>query len=68
MGCRTSETVEPDRPEAVARLAEELPGWLAERGAGHVRIEDKGLAIAVHTRGIDPGSSTSSPSRCRPGR
>ncbi len=51
----TAETVEPERPEPVARLAEELPGWLAERGAGHVRIEDKGLAIAVHTRGIDPG-------------
>lgn len=51
----TSETVEPERPEPVRRLAEELPGWLHERGAGHVRIEDKGLAIAVHTRGIDPG-------------
>ena len=51
----TSETVEPERPELVRRLAEDLPGWLSERGAGHVRIEDKGLAIAVHTRGIDPG-------------
>jgi trehalose 6-phosphate phosphatase len=51
----TSETVEPEHPESVRRLAEELPGWLTQRGAGHVRIEDKGLAIAVHTRGIDPG-------------
>ena len=51
----TSETVEPDRPEPISRLAEELPGWLEARGAGHVRIEDKGLAIAVHTRGIDAG-------------
>ena len=51
----TSETVEPERPEPVRRLAEDLPGWLTARGAGHVRIEDKGLAIAVHTRGIDPG-------------
>jgi trehalose 6-phosphate phosphatase len=51
----TSETFEPERPEPVRRLAEALPGWLEERGAGHVRIEDKGLAIAVHTRGIDPG-------------
>ena len=51
----TSETVEPERPESVRRLAEELPAWLSERGAGHVRIEDKGLAIAVHTRGIDAG-------------
>jgi len=51
----TSETIEPDRPEPISRLADELPGWLEQRGAGHVRIEDKGLAIAVHTRGIDPG-------------
>jgi trehalose 6-phosphate phosphatase len=51
----TSETVEPERPEPVRRLAEGLPDWLTERGAGHVRIEDTGLAIAVHTRGIDPG-------------
>ncbi|KQV75522.1 trehalose phosphatase [Aeromicrobium sp. Root344] len=51
----TAETVEPERPEPISRLADELPGWLESRGAGHVRIEDKGLAIAVHTRGIDPG-------------
>jgi len=51
----TSETVEPDRPDSISRLAEDLPGWLEARGAGHVRIEDKGLAIAVHTRGIDAG-------------
>lgn len=42
------------RPESIARLAELLPGWLAERDASHVRIEDKGLAIAVHTRGVAP--------------
>jgi trehalose 6-phosphate phosphatase len=48
------EAVEPDRPAAIARLAETLPGWLAERGAQDVRIEDKGLAIALHTRGVDP--------------
>ena len=51
----TSETVEPERPEPVRRLAENLPGWLSARGAGPVRSEDTGLAIAVHTRGIDPG-------------
>ncbi|MET0820671.1 MAG: trehalose-phosphatase [Aeromicrobium sp.] len=48
-------TSEPARPEAVAALASTLPAWLAERGAQDVRIEDKGLAIALHTRGIDPG-------------
>lgn len=49
----TADTIEPERPESISRLADELPGWLEARGAGHVRIEDKGLAIAVHTRGID---------------
>lgn len=49
------DTVEPARPEAVERLAEVLPAWLAERGADDVRVEDKGLAIALHTRGIDAG-------------
>ncbi len=43
-----------DRPGAIAQLGELLPGWLAERGADHVRLEDKGLALAIHTRGIDP--------------
>jgi trehalose 6-phosphate phosphatase len=47
-------TSEPERPAPVARLAAMLPGWLAERGAQDVRIEDKGLAIALHTRGVDP--------------
>lgn len=46
---------EPPRPAEIARLAEVLPGWLDERGAHGVRIEDKGLAIALHTRGVDPG-------------
>ncbi|MFC5675872.1 trehalose-phosphatase [Aeromicrobium endophyticum] len=47
-------TSEPDRPAAVAELASTLPDWLVEHGAQDVRIEDKGLAIALHTRGIDP--------------
>lgn len=50
----TGEHVRPERPASVARLAEVLPDFLAEHGAAHVRIEDKGLAVAVHTRGIDP--------------
>ncbi len=44
-----------ERPETIARLGELLPGWLAERGAEHVRVEDKGLAVAIHTRGTAPG-------------
>jgi trehalose 6-phosphate phosphatase len=51
----SGETIEPERPDAISRLAEVLPGWLEQHGAGHARIEDKGLAIAVHTRGIDAG-------------
>ncbi|GAA3515972.1 trehalose-phosphatase [Aeromicrobium panaciterrae] len=48
-----------ERPDAIVRLVEVLPGWLAGHGAGHVRLEDKGLAVAIHTRGIDPQSLTS---------
>lgn len=50
---RSGEVVEPSRPPAVEDLAAELPAWLAERGAADVRIEDKGLALAIHTRGLD---------------
>ncbi|KQY60367.1 trehalose phosphatase [Aeromicrobium sp. Root495] len=50
----TGEVVRPERSAAVAQLVEELPAWLDEHGAQHVRIEDKGLAVALHTRGIDP--------------
>ena len=49
------DTTEPERPAAIADLAALLPGWLAERGAQDARLEDKGLAIAIHTRGVDPG-------------
>lgn len=43
-----------ERPEAIARLLEQLPTWLAERGGNNVRLEDKGLAVAIHTRGLAP--------------
>lgn len=49
------ETTDPERPPAILELADRLPTWLAEHGAADVRIEDKGLAIALHTRGVDPG-------------
>ena len=49
----TGETHTPEPPASVRQLAERLPQWLAEHGADHVRVEDKGLAVAVHTRGID---------------
>jgi trehalose 6-phosphate phosphatase len=45
----------PPRPQAVSDLADRLPQWLEEHDAARIRIEDKGLAIALHTRGIAPG-------------
>lgn len=49
------EEAEPvDHPAAISKLRDLLPDWLTERGADHVRLEDKGLAVAIHTRGIDP--------------
>ena len=51
----TGETHTPEPPPAVRQLTERLPQWLAEHGADHVRVEDKGLAVAVHTRGLDAG-------------
>lgn len=51
----TGEMTLPDRPMGVAALADLLPGWLVDHDAQAARIEDKGLAIALHTRGVDPG-------------
>ena len=51
----TGETHTPEPPASVRQLAERLPRWLAEHGADHVRVEDKGLAVAAHTRGLDAG-------------
>lgn len=51
----TGRIVVPEHPDAVRRLAASLPEWLAEHGAEHVRVEDKGLAVAVHTRGLEAG-------------
>lgn len=40
----------------VERVLDVLPGWLAEHDAREARIEPKGLAVAVHTRGLAPGT------------
>lgn len=50
----TGQVTEPEPPEAVVQLSDELPRWLADHGAEQARIEDKGLAVAVHVRGLDP--------------
>jgi trehalose 6-phosphate phosphatase len=39
----------------VRRAVDVLPDWLATHGAAGARIEPKGLAVAVHTRGMGPG-------------
>ena len=44
----------PDAPEVIAQLVADLPAWLAERGLDGARLEDKTLAVGVHTRGGAP--------------
>ncbi len=51
-----SRTVEsPDPPEELAAFRERLPALLESAEAGQAYVEDKGLAVAVHTRRLaDP--------------
>jgi trehalose 6-phosphate phosphatase len=45
----------PPIPAQIGAVADELPKILDSLGLGHARIEDKGRAIAVHTRSLpDP--------------
>ena len=48
----TGETVAPPQDAAVIAVERLLPQWLIDHDAQHVRIEEKGLAIALHTRGL----------------
>jgi trehalose 6-phosphate phosphatase len=49
------EVVSPDPPEVLVALRERLPGLLADAGLGEAFVEEKGLAVAVHTRRLpDP--------------
>jgi len=48
----TGLTTEPTRTDAIKSFADDLPAWLESHGAAGVRVEDKGLAIALHTRGL----------------
>lgn len=51
----TGEVVAPPIPEAVLRVKKALPGVLARAGHPDAWIEDKGRAVAVHTRRLaDP--------------
>jgi trehalose 6-phosphate phosphatase len=47
------EFTSPAVPEGLAAFADELPGLLAAEDAGGAYVEDKGLALAVHTRRLD---------------
>ena len=48
----------PAVPAGLAALAEELPDLLEAEDAGDAFVEDKGLALAVHTRRLDePGEA-----------
>lgn len=51
----TGKFVVPPRDDSIADVEALLPGWLSDHDAEDVRVEDKGLAIALHTRGLDPG-------------
>jgi trehalose 6-phosphate phosphatase len=44
----------PSRPDNVERLVKVLPEWLLDAGMSHVHVEDKGLAVAIHTRSAGP--------------
>lgn len=47
--------VSPRPPQGLATFERELPGLLRGSGAGDAYVEDKGLAVAVHTRRLpDP--------------
>ncbi|MGB9011817.1 MAG: trehalose-phosphatase [Aeromicrobium sp.] len=48
----SGEAIGSERVETIDRLAERLPEILAQHGAETALIEDKGLALAVHTRGM----------------
>lgn len=42
----------PEPPEGLAAFRDELPGILAAQDAGDAHVEEKGLAVAVHTRAL----------------
>lgn len=50
----TGAATRPAPPAGIVRLIELLPQWLADAGLADLRIEDKGLAVAIHTRGKAP--------------
>lgn len=51
----TGHMVSPPRDPEIDAVEALLPQWLIDHDAEAVRIEDKGLAIALHTRGLGEG-------------
>jgi trehalose 6-phosphate phosphatase len=47
---RTREFVSPEPPAGLTAFRDELPALLAEHEAADAYVEEKGLAVAVHTR------------------
>ena len=48
----------PEPPEGLQAFREELPGLLAAEHAEEAHVEEKGLAIAVHTRRLPDAQAT----------
>ena len=54
----TGEFVEPAAPDGLAGVMDELPGVVDGLGLNEARIEDKRIAVAVHTRELaDPAGA-----------
>lgn len=49
----TRKVVSPEPPRGLAALLSELPGLLSQAGAAKAWVEEKGLAVAVHTRRLE---------------
>lgn len=48
----------PEPPAALAAFRDELPALLAAQDAGDALVEEKGLAVAVHTRALPDAKQT----------
>jgi trehalose 6-phosphate phosphatase len=48
----------PEPPAGLQAFREELPGLLAAEDAEDAHVEEKGIAVAVHTRRLDDGQAT----------
>lgn len=55
---RTRQVVSPRPPKGLANLTAELPALLRQQGVGEAFLEQKSLAIAIHTRRLpDPAGA-----------